>query len=125
MYVVAGTAGGVGDGTYDHPVMAVSLAELGSLVLDIDAERLDASFLSSTGVVRDTFSIEKPPVPCHDGIDNDVDGAVDEADPQCAASPYEVRVCGLGFEIVLLTPLLRRLVARRRSAGRPDRRGSV
>jgi hypothetical protein len=112
VYVVAGTSGGTGAGTYDHPVMAVSLQQMGSLVLDIDAERLEARFLSNAGFVRDAFTIEKPPVPCHDGIDNDVDGAVDAADPECAASPYEGRSCGLGFEIVLLTPLLRRLAAR-------------
>jgi acid phosphatase type 7 len=121
VYVVAGTSGGVGGGTYDHPVMAVSLAQMGSLILDIDGQRLDATFLSDTGVVRDSFSIEKPPLPCNDGIDNDGDGAVDEDDPNCASSDYEGRACGLGFEIALLTPLLRRLTARRRARSAIDR----
>jgi hypothetical protein len=43
----------------NHPAMAVSLCELGSLVLEIDGDQLDARFLSSDGTVRDHFRIEK------------------------------------------------------------------
>jgi tetratricopeptide (TPR) repeat protein len=152
VYAVAGSSGGVGGGTYDHPVMVVSLAELGSLVLDFDASRLEARFLSSTGAVRDAFAIAKPAPgslacsdgidndrdgerdfpadsgcknalapredpPCHDGIDNDRDGLVDADDPYCLVSEREGPTCGLGFEIALAAPLLRRLAARRRGRG--------
>jgi len=44
-----------------HPVSAVSLNVLGSLVLDIDAHRLDATFIDDKAVVRDTFTIIKGP----------------------------------------------------------------
>src|SRR3989449_4967564 len=59
VYVVAGSSGDTTGGPLNHPVMYLSLNELGSLVLDIDGYRLDAKFLSSTGVVRDYFTIKK------------------------------------------------------------------
>jgi hypothetical protein len=37
--------------------MFVSLNVLGSLVLDVNGNRLDATFIESTGAVRDTFTI--------------------------------------------------------------------
>jgi titin len=39
--------------------MYISLNELGSLVLDINANRLDAKFLTSTGATNDSFTIIK------------------------------------------------------------------
>jgi hypothetical protein len=60
VYVVAGTSGQLeSGGTLAHPVMMLSMRRLGSLVLDVDGERLDASFLDSTGAVADTFTIVK------------------------------------------------------------------
>jgi len=59
VYVVAGTAGKIGGGTLNHPAMYVSQSVLGSLVLDIQGNRLDAAFLDSTGAKRDTFTIVK------------------------------------------------------------------
>ena len=59
VYVVAGTSGKLGGGTFDHPAMYSSQAVLGSLVLDVQGNRLDAMFLDSTGVKRDYFSIVK------------------------------------------------------------------
>ena len=59
VYVVAGSSGHTGGGSLDHPVMFVSLDELGSLVLDIDGNRLDAKFLRENGSVADSFSIVK------------------------------------------------------------------
>lgn len=61
---------------------------------------------------------------CEDGIDNDGDGATDwdgsPADPQCngPADAEQDRVCGLGFELAALLPILGRLRrrARRRAA---------
>jgi len=67
---------------------------------------------------------------CSDGIDNDGDGKVDydgfggfyEPDPQCSGRPEPnledasggVGWCGLGFELIFLLPVLRRLRTLRR-----------
>lgn len=58
VYVVAGSAGSAGGGTLDHPVMVTSLAHLGSLVLDVDGDRLDATFVGLFGP-EDHFTIQK------------------------------------------------------------------
>jgi len=59
VYIVAGCSGQTSGGSLDHPAMFISLNRLGSLVLDIDKDRLDAQFLESTGAVSDHFSILK------------------------------------------------------------------
>lgn len=59
VYVVAGSSGQISGGSLDHPAMFISLNELGSLVLDVDGPRLDATFLRADGVTRDTFTILK------------------------------------------------------------------
>jgi len=58
--IVAGSSGKA-DRPYplNHPAMAVALPELGSVVLDFDGRRLDATFLSDEGIVRDHFSLVK------------------------------------------------------------------
>ena len=61
VYVVAGTAGYVKGGPFNHPAMAVSIETLGSMVLDVNGSRLDAMFLDSTGTIRDDFTILKLP----------------------------------------------------------------
>jgi hypothetical protein len=79
VYVVAGTSGATSSGTVDHPVMHVGLNVLGSMILEFDgADRLDATFLQSTGAVGDTFTIVKGT----GEIPGDVDGslAVDVTD---------------------------------------------
>lgn len=53
IYTVAGTASRTGTGTLDHPAMYLSLATLGSVVLDVSDQRLDLRFLDSTGAVLD------------------------------------------------------------------------
>ena len=64
VYAVAGSAGQVTTGTpLNHPAMFVSMATLGSMVLDIDGNRLDAIFLDNSGVRRDYFTIVKGTVP--------------------------------------------------------------
>jgi hypothetical protein len=92
VYAVAGSSGTAVGGPLDHPVMAVSLNLLGSVVLDVDGSRLAGRFLDSTGVVRDTFELEKPApgsVACDDGIDNDRDGLEDfPADPGCGSAIF-------------------------------------
>lgn len=59
VYVVAGSSGQLGPGTLDHPVMYKSLRNLGSMIIDIKDNRLDAFFLRENGSIPDTFSIVK------------------------------------------------------------------
>ncbi len=59
VYVVAGTGGRAGTGRLNHPAMLRSLAELGSVVIDVNGGRLDARFLRADGAVRDSFAIVK------------------------------------------------------------------
>jgi len=59
VYVVAGTSAQVDDGDLDHPVMRVSLAKLGSMVIDIQGNRLDAIFLDKNSSPADHFTIIK------------------------------------------------------------------
>jgi hypothetical protein len=59
VYVVAGCSGQTSGGELDHPAMFISLNELGSLVLDINQEQLDAQFLQADGVVSDRFTLQK------------------------------------------------------------------
>jgi len=62
IYAVVGSSGLVSGGRLDHPAMAVSQNVLGSLVVDVGGERLDAVFLRATGATGDSFSIVKPRV---------------------------------------------------------------
>jgi len=59
VYTVAGSSGQSDGGSLDHPAMWISLKTLGSLVLDIDGNRLTSTFLDDGGKKRDTFSIIK------------------------------------------------------------------
>ncbi len=58
VYVVAGSAGWVSGGPLNHPAMHVSLANLGSFVIDVDGDRLNAKFLGLSGV-EDEFTLVK------------------------------------------------------------------
>ena len=62
VYCVAGSSGQRGGGSLNHPAMFVSLNELGSMVLDINGDRLDAKFINHQGIVRDYFTISKAPL---------------------------------------------------------------
>ena len=60
VFVVAGSSGKVSTSyPLDHPAMAVGLAELGSVLLEVQGNTLDAHFLDDLGQVRDRFRIEK------------------------------------------------------------------
>jgi acid phosphatase type 7 len=69
VYAVAGSSGQTSGGTLNHPAMFISLNQLGSMVLDIDGNRLDAKFLRETGAIADYFTMLKttaggpPPAP--------------------------------------------------------------
>jgi hypothetical protein len=59
VYVVAGSSGQTSGGRLTHPVSFLSLNVLGSLVLDFDGPRLDATFVDDKAAVRDHFTIVK------------------------------------------------------------------
>jgi hypothetical protein len=67
VYIVAGSSGKttgkdekrMARGFLDHPAMFISLYRLGSMVLDVDGNRLDATFLSEKGERLDYFTIVK------------------------------------------------------------------
>ncbi|MDQ5858239.1 MAG: metallophosphoesterase [Acidobacteriota bacterium] len=59
VYAVAGSSGQASGGTLNHPAMFISLNQLGSMVLDVDGNRLDAKFLRETGAIDDSFTIVK------------------------------------------------------------------
>ncbi len=61
VYAVAGSSGQATGGALNHPAMFLSLNSLGSLVLDVNGNRLDATFLDQAGVRRDYFTIVKGP----------------------------------------------------------------
>ena len=59
IYSVVGSSGQATTGTINHPAHYYSVLNLGSLVLDITSNRLDAVFLRETGATNDWFSILK------------------------------------------------------------------
>ena len=67
VYAVAGSSGRISGGLLNHPAMFVSLNNLGSMILDINNDRLDAKFLRENGTIADYFTIIKggttPPAP--------------------------------------------------------------
>ncbi|HTD67706.1 MAG TPA: metallophosphoesterase family protein [Candidatus Limnocylindria bacterium] len=64
VYVVDGSSGGQGGGgNLNHPAMFFSVLTYGSLVIDIDGLRLDATFVTADGTVDDTFTILKGDLP--------------------------------------------------------------
>jgi hypothetical protein len=59
VYTVAGSSAQISGGTLDHPVMVQSSNVLGSLVIEVDGQRMDLRFLDDAGAVRDSFTILK------------------------------------------------------------------
>ena len=59
VYAVAGSSGQASGGALNHPAMFISLNNLGSMVLDVDGDQLDAKFLRETGSIADSFTIVK------------------------------------------------------------------
>jgi hypothetical protein len=63
VYVVAGSSGQISGGALNHPAMFISLNVPGSLVIDVNAARLDVRFLQQDGRVGDYFTMGKGPPP--------------------------------------------------------------
>lgn len=63
VYAVPGASGQTSGGALNHPAMYVSMNVLGSMILDIDGDRLDATYLDSVGAVRDDFTVIKGGTP--------------------------------------------------------------
>ncbi|HEX5886894.1 MAG TPA: fibronectin type III domain-containing protein [Pyrinomonadaceae bacterium] len=59
VYAVAGSSGQISGGTLNHPAMFISLNHLGSMILDVNGNTLDAKFLRENGEVWDYFRIVK------------------------------------------------------------------
>ena len=59
IYVVAGSASKVDNGPLDHPAHHMGLLEAGSMVIDINNNKLVARFINHRGQVWDAFSISK------------------------------------------------------------------
>lgn len=59
VYVVAGSSGQASGGSLNHPAMFISLNNLGSMILDVNGNRLDAQFLRENGTRPDHFTILK------------------------------------------------------------------
>jgi len=59
IYIVAGSASKAHQYPLDHPANLVSMVELGSIVLDIDGDILNARFVSPNSQAIDYFTIVK------------------------------------------------------------------
>ena len=60
VYVVTGSAGWAWQNVgLNHPAMYVGMSALGSMVIDVNSNRLDAKFLRETGAVDDYFTLVK------------------------------------------------------------------
>ena len=59
VYVVAGASAKVDRADLDHPAMVVSMREAGSLIIDIEGDRLVSRYINDKAEVVDEFSIEK------------------------------------------------------------------
>jgi len=64
VYVVSGSGSQVNPlGTMNHPANYRGWFELGSVALDIHANRIDARFIRETGVIQDEFTLTKGALP--------------------------------------------------------------
>lgn len=98
VYTVAGNASSLSPGKAEdlggsepnHPAMVVTSLMLGSLVLDVDGNRLDLTFLDASGAIGDEFTIFKggPTVPPEAGF---------SARPRAAAAPATVTFSDLSL----------------------------
>ncbi len=61
LYAVVGASARANQGPLDHPVMAVSEAKVGVLVVDVDGDRLTGRYLYRDGKIGDRFVLRHDP----------------------------------------------------------------
>jgi hypothetical protein len=59
VYSVVGSSGKTSGGNLNHPAHYISLNKLGSLVLDVDGDRLQARWVDNVGAIQDYYTIVK------------------------------------------------------------------
>ena len=112
VYAVAGSSGKLGAATLDHPAMFVGMVELGSMLIDISGNRLDAKFVDDAGNIRDYFTMTKgsdtyaPTVVMAQSVSaTEIDVAFSEVlDPVTAADPANYAADGLTILAASLQP---------------------
>ena len=57
--MVAGSSSKVDSGELNHPAMVIGMQEAGSLLIDVEGNRLTSRFINDQGEVMDEFSIQK------------------------------------------------------------------
>jgi len=53
VYIVAGNAGKVSDGTFDHEAMFYSVSRLGSCEIEVNNDKMDVKFIRDNGDIED------------------------------------------------------------------------
>lgn len=61
VYVLAGSSGKIGYTPIRHPANFTEVVVLGSMVIDVDGDRMDVRMLRDTGAIQDSFTITKAP----------------------------------------------------------------
>jgi hypothetical protein len=92
VYAVVGSSSLTGSGQLNHPAMVVGLEELGSLVLDVEDNQLDARFLDDADNVLDVFRIRK--------IEGKISGQVTDSGTSLGIEGVEVRLYDAGGILV-------------------------
>jgi hypothetical protein len=95
VYTVAGTGSGSNGGPFDHPTTVLALDSLGSVVIDVDGDRLDARFLDDAGVVADHWTLLKAPDETPPGL-----LAVEALGPKLVAATFTEPVQRISAETV-------------------------
>ena len=86
VYCVTGSAGKVSGGSLNHPAMFASLNRLGSLLVEVEGDRLDAWFIRETGATNDYFTIVKGPAITVGDV------SVTEPDAGSVPAPFQLRL---------------------------------
>ena len=77
VFVVNGTGGNVAGADFglDHPAIFTSHSVLGSMILEVEGDRLDARFIDTSGAALDWFTIFKSQPTFRDGFESGDTGA--------------------------------------------------
>ncbi len=118
---VAGSSAQASGGTLNHPAMARSLNVLGSLVIDVHGDELDAVFLDDLGAVRDSFAIVKGPIVVDAGgrARPALALALAGANPTRGEAAFRIDLPRAGFARLSIVDASGRLVRRLASGERP------